>query len=238
MTVGFFFAYKKFNSFFHDCVICDCVVRMWICVSVPVNPNKSPYKLHDNLLWTFSNLTRCIFHLMVLTENSSCVELGFVVVVVVVCAIALALYLQSWSHIAVCRRYISRSDLFCRLFFGTLFVSFSSHTGTGHTNTHVHDSFTLHRSLFSVSGFRHNKKRFKEVCFFVRCAGSSAHCWPFTFLYGLCWSWQRCMPMLSMPHEHFHLQSSFAEKQKFTYNWIPETHENINNLLKLIANVS
>lgn len=27
-----------------------------------VNPNKSHYKLHDNLLRTFSNLTRCIFH--------------------------------------------------------------------------------------------------------------------------------------------------------------------------------
>lgn len=119
----FFSPIKKFNSFFHDCVIyvvhTHVCVRMWMCVNVSVNPNKSPYKLHDNLLWTFSNLTRCIFHLTVLTENSSCVA-GFFL-----CA-CVALYLQPWSHIAVCRRYISRSDLFCRLFHWTLLLSLLS----------------------------------------------------------------------------------------------------------------
>lgn len=63
-----FFAYKIFLTAFFLSATSSYVA----CICVIVNPSKSPYKLHDNLLWTFSNLTECIFHLVVLTENSLC----------------------------------------------------------------------------------------------------------------------------------------------------------------------
>lgn len=163
-------------------------------------------------------MTRCIFHLtMVLTENSSCVVVCFSTVI-------LALYLQLWSHIAVC----VDNDIFRGLIFSVIcFCLFHPdwHTTVSHYIVH----------LFGVSGFRQNKTKSKEVCCLSTVQVHRRNVDHSHLFMVLCWRWQRYTPIA---YVYFHLQSSFESEKKFTYNWIPKTHENINNLLKLIANVS
>lgn len=132
------------------------------------------------------------------------------------------------SHIAVCRRYFSRSDLFCRLFSsGHRFCVVSSWQQPFHITSFIFVAWAV---------FDTAKKNQRGCLAFVCCAGSPAHSVDHLHFF---------MVYIGVDSDvwpcritHFHLQSACKAKQKLTYNWIPETHENINNLLKLIANVS
>lgn len=182
------------------------------CLCVIVNPRKSPYKLHDNLLWTFWNLTECIFHL-VLTANSvgfffHCYFCSFYLRIAMSYSIGPQIYCAVWSFSVCCSQYFLSYIL-------TVWLPYVSH-------------YIVY--LFSISGFRH---------FFCVCAVCNV-------LHRLIGAPIHTISLLKITMRsrccttYFQLKSSYAKRKKILiyFNWILETHENIINLFKLIANVS